>query len=220
MRFVLLRHGEAENTRVRRLSGHGDFALTPLGRAQAAAAGRRIGTLGLASVRLVTSPVARASETADIVAASLQVMPEPAPAFAEVDFGEWEGCTGQEIDTRWPGPAAAYELDRLEASIPGGERVRDAVARMLEGWRSVSAAARADGVEVLVVVTHATPIQAIVSDTVRSAPRDMHRMYMNVGSVTTGLFGDDGAALLLTLNDCAHLGRSMLNDFDASRAVL
>ena len=67
---VLLRHGATPLTADRRYSGSGgsDPDLIDIGRQQARAAGRHIADLGMVPAVVLTSPMARTRQTADIVA--------------------------------------------------------------------------------------------------------------------------------------------------------
>ena len=61
--------------------------------------------------QLVTSPMVRTQETAAAVARRLGLPVEVDPAFAECDFGEWEGLTAEQIDGRWPGHLRRWHDD-------------------------------------------------------------------------------------------------------------
>ncbi|HYZ03404.1 MAG TPA: histidine phosphatase family protein, partial [Candidatus Binatia bacterium] len=84
-RVLLIRHADVENPR-RVLYGHiPGFGLSALGRAQSEALGQRLQQSGLA--RIVHSPLERAQETAELVAAQL---PSPIPLTADGELREAE----------------------------------------------------------------------------------------------------------------------------------
>ena len=89
MRTLFLRHGEsahnAHSGEERLAEELGDL-LTERGRAQAAAAGE--GLRGLGITRLLTSPMRRATETAEAIGAVLGLEPEPVPYAFEYHRGE------------------------------------------------------------------------------------------------------------------------------------
>src|SRR5213080_640935 len=124
-RLLLLRHGQTEMSAERRYSGRGDVPLTELGRAQAAAAAKRLAaTDGLVVdgevVPIIASPLTRTMQTAQAVADALGGRVETHPGLIETDFGEWEGLTFAEAAERDP------ELHRRwlgDPSVPppGGE---------------------------------------------------------------------------------------------------
>jgi broad specificity phosphatase PhoE len=80
MRVLFLRHGESlhnVHTGEVRLGEELGDVLTEQGRAQAAAAGTALGDQGI--TRLLTSPMRRATETAEAVGEALGLAPEPIP---------------------------------------------------------------------------------------------------------------------------------------------
>ena len=112
--MLLLRHGQSTWNAQFRWQGQANPPLSDLGRAQAAHAGQRLGSVD----GIVTSPLDRALQTAEILAEAIGVGPvEVAPMLAERDAGPWSGLTRDEIDERWPGflrdqkRPDGYELD-------------------------------------------------------------------------------------------------------------
>ena len=100
--LYLVRHGETDWNRARRIQGTTDIELNEIGREQARATGRLLGRRRWDGV--VTSPLSRAAETARIIAEELG-LPEPRTldALVERNYGEAEGLTGDELLTRFPG---------------------------------------------------------------------------------------------------------------------
>ena len=99
-RVLLLRHGQSEWNAVGRWQGHADPPLTALGRAQALAASRSLGTLDAA----LASDLIRARETAEVVTGQLGVGPVLIDErLRERDAGEWTGLTRAQIDEQYPG---------------------------------------------------------------------------------------------------------------------
>ena len=100
-RFFLVRHGETEWNRVRRIQGVSDIPLNDTGRAQAAALGDIL--VGHNFDLIVSSPLSRADETARIIA-QLLGMPAPitVPDLIERNYGEAEGSSGADLDRRYP----------------------------------------------------------------------------------------------------------------------
>ncbi|EYD72391.1 histidine phosphatase family protein [Limimaricola hongkongensis] len=117
--IYVLRHGETEWNRARRMQGGFDSQLTETGRAQARAMGRMLAARGVdaASHRLLSSPQGRAVETARL---AFGVAPEPDPRLREIAMGDWSGLERAEIDARWPGPPGEHFID-FYARAPNGE---------------------------------------------------------------------------------------------------
>jgi probable phosphoglycerate mutase len=130
--IVLVRHGETEWSRDMRHTGRTDKPLTPLGREQALVAGRSIADREFALV--LTSPLARARETADL--AGLGAVAEPEDDLMEWDYGEVEGRTTAEMREERPGW-------RIWADGPPGGETLDQVAARAD--RVIARVAAVDG---------------------------------------------------------------------------
>ena len=98
--IVLVRHGETDWNRERRFQGHADTPLNDVGRHQALELAEALRDEGLKAV--YTSPLRRASETARIVADVLGLVARELAALCEIDVGDWQGLTVDEIRTRYP----------------------------------------------------------------------------------------------------------------------
>lgn len=89
-RFILVRHGESEGNRDRRFTISTETPLTDLGREQARRAGRHIRRHFTPEV-IVSSPYARARETASIISAELKLPIEIEHDLHERDLGCLKG---------------------------------------------------------------------------------------------------------------------------------
>src|SRR5258706_9371961 len=119
-RFVLVRHGEASGNREMRYLGATDAPLTERGQAQAR---QLAGALALyRPVALYTSPLLRARQTAEAVAAVLGLVVVADQRLREEDFGAWENRTRAEGQAADPQRLAAWEAGDTIAP-PGGERL-------------------------------------------------------------------------------------------------
>src|SRR5215211_9126850 len=98
--ILLARHGETDWNREGRFQGHADPPLNRTGRAQAFDLSRALAAEKLAA--MYSSPLRRALETAEIVAASHGLEPVTVDGLREVDVGSWSGLTRAEIEQRFP----------------------------------------------------------------------------------------------------------------------
>ncbi len=95
--FVFLRHGESVGNAEARWQGQSDYVLTEKGRAQARLLADRWTSEGVKFDLIITSPLVRARETAEIIAAAQAVSVEPDPVLMERNVGEMEGLTMEEV---------------------------------------------------------------------------------------------------------------------------
>jgi probable phosphoglycerate mutase len=132
MILALLRHGRTEWNDARRMQGRADIPLSEAGRAQVAA--WRL-PASLRGARIVASPLARAVETARLLAGG---EPELAHELVEMDWGAWEGRTFDELRAEL-GPAYAIsESLGVDYRPPRGESPRDVQARVRRWIERVS----------------------------------------------------------------------------------
>ena len=151
--ILLARHGETDWNREGRFQGHADPPLNRTGRAQAVDLSVALMAEQLAAV--YSSPLRRALETAEVLAASHGLEPVPVDDLREVDVGSWSGLTRAEVEdhfpaqfTRWLNYGRGWEDGETYEEM--GRRAVDALLRL---------AAAHDGERVL-AVTHGGPIRA------------------------------------------------------------
>ena len=115
--ITFLRHGESIGNVENRLQGLSDFPLSEPGRAQARALAARWQAEGLTFDVAISSPLSRASETAQIVAAALRIPTlEFEPLWVERDMGKRSGMTMEEIRAQFPEPDFINPYDAPYAS--------------------------------------------------------------------------------------------------------
>lgn len=135
-RLVLIRHGESRAQTDRIVAGHsGCSGLSDLGRRQAAALARRFAETGeLGTVGAIyTSLMARAVETAEIVAGAVGGAVERDCDFCEHHPGEsGDGLPWNEFDRQFPAPATWDPDHRRPADGESWNEMRGRVARGLD----------------------------------------------------------------------------------------
>ncbi|MFJ5555904.1 bifunctional RNase H/acid phosphatase [Streptomyces sp. NPDC093250] len=201
--FVLLRHGETPLTPQKRFSGSGgsDPSLSAVGREQAervAAALARRGTVQA----VVASPLARARETAGIVAARLGLDVSVDDGLRETDFGAWEGLTFGEVRERYPEDLDAW-LSSPDAEPTGGGESFAATAARVAAARDKLIAAYAG--RTVLLVTHVTPIKTFVRLALGAPPEALFRMELSAASLSAVAYYADGNASVRLFNDTSHL---------------
>ncbi|GAA1808166.1 bifunctional RNase H/acid phosphatase [Luedemannella flava] len=202
-RLILVRHGETALTAQRRYSGRGDVPLSAIGRDQARAAAARVAELANGTVdTLITSPLGRCRQTAEIISAAVGMSPIAIDQdLIECDFGEWEGLTFGEVRDRWPDEMSAWLSDPAIAP-PGGESFRDVTTRVR---RSASALFASYPGRTVVLVSHVTPIKLILRDALSASDAFLHRLFLDAAGISLVDRWPDGGIAVRTVNDTAHL---------------
>jgi ribonuclease H / adenosylcobalamin/alpha-ribazole phosphatase len=196
---LLLRHGQTPMSVQKRYAGLSDVPLTEVGVQQAAAAGKRLASVGLTAI--VTSPLARAVRTAQEVAAATGAPVEADEGFRETDFGAWDGLTFAEVRERWPAELTAWLADPAVAP-PGGESLTDVSARVDSALRRVLAGHQG---RTVLIVSHVTPIKTLVAAALLAPPLALYRMHLDVAALCQVDWYADGPAVLRSFNDTGHL---------------
>ncbi|MBP2707035.1 bifunctional RNase H/acid phosphatase [Microbispora sp. RL4-1S] len=199
--LLLLRHGETPLSVDKRFSGLGDPSLTSAGLAQAEAAAARLTGKPYDIEVIVSSPLTRARQTAEAVAASTGVPVLVEEDLRETDFGAWEGHTFAEIQRRWPDELAAWLADPGVAP-PGGESFADTERRV---ERARDRLLRAHEGRSVVVVSHVTPIKLLVRLALGAPVQSLYRMHLDLACLSAVDYYADGPAVLRLLNDTSHL---------------
>ncbi|MBW4031825.1 MAG: histidine phosphatase family protein [Acidobacteria bacterium] len=184
MTVAFIRHGQTDWNRDDKLQGSTDIPLNDTGRAQAHDAVRLLAGQGWQVV--VSSPMLRARETAEIIATDLAIELGPAyPDFVERDYGDLEGGPSSETMARWP-----------NRDYPGAEPLDSVVARGLAGLARVEA----DFVDRnVVIVCHGTIIRYTLAS-LAGFPLDGIRN----GSISTIERVEDGWRVLTVNGEPLH----------------
>jgi broad specificity phosphatase PhoE len=156
--LVLVRHGETDWNRERRFQGRADLPLNEAGRGQARELAERLH--GEPVSALYTSPLRRASETAEILAERFGLQVQPLDALLEIDVGAWEGLTIDEVRATYPERADADWRSGWE----DGETYEELSKRVVPAL--VALGAKHEGEQVL-AVTHAGPLRAAIAASLR-----------------------------------------------------
>lgn len=148
--LALLRHGPTEWSAARRLQGRSDIPLSPAGR-EAVARWRL--PPELAGWQWLTSPLRRATETAELLGV---VQARHEPRLIEMGWGAWEGSTLAELDRIPEAALAERAAAGLEFQPPGGESPRQVQARLMPLLAEIAQAGRPTG-----AITHKGVIRAL-----------------------------------------------------------
>ena len=184
--LYLVRHGETDWNRQRRIQGLTDIPLNSTGRDQARATGMLLARRRWDAV--FASPLSRARETASLIATELG-LPEPTliDALVERNYGAAEGLDWMQVETRFP----------HGTRVPGRESREEVGARVVPAL--VELAEQHVG-ESLVIVSHGGAIRSVLNVVEPSAS---HGMITN-GSVHSFRL-EDGALKLIAFDDPIEL---------------
>ena len=206
-RLIVIRHGETEWNRERRMQGTTDTRLSDLGRTQAQALGRRLAEREFAA--LYSSDLSRAVDTARAIAEWTGRALVTDPRLQERRFGIFEGLLAAEIRERYPDEHARFASRDPHYVVPGGESASDFTQRCLGCLAEI--AGRHVGDEV-VVVTHGLVLDSLYRAALGLAHGEPRPVPLINASVN--LFGYGASAWRMELwGDVSHLQEEQVTQY-------
>lgn len=199
MRVLLVRHAETDWNRERRYQGWRDIPLSPTGREQAGSAGRLLAATPLAAVW--SSPLARARETAALIAAPHELPVREAEAFKEMGFGDWEGLTRDEVRERFPDTYRAWAETPHEAAWPGAETLGAVRARALAGLEALREAHQG---QTVCLVSHGITSRILILEALGLGLDRLWSLQLSSTGISELEFRDDWTTLH-RMNSLIHL---------------
>jgi broad specificity phosphatase PhoE len=200
MHLILVRHGETEWNVTLQYQGHANVPLNERGREQSRLLGERLASKG--AVALYASDIVRAWETAGIVGPYVNLMPQKMTDLREINVGQWEGLTPEELYRRFPDHMQEYERDPARTVRMGGESYAQLQQRALKALHTIE---ESHGLtDTVVAVSHGGTIRALLCHVIDLDLGNFGRLWLDNGSITV-LRRDTKGWRLTCLNDTAHL---------------
>ncbi len=210
--IILVRHGRTILTESHRISGRGgeDPQLSDAGKEDARKVAEELTHVGFSGPHakvlspsvVVSSPIARARETASIIASKLGIPVETHDDIAEIAFGDWDGHTNQEVAANW---SALYDQWRGDVRISppgGGESLEEFDVRVN---KAISAILDKHEGKTLIVVAHVMPIRGFIKKAIDATWPAYWRTSIAPCSISIIRFWGDEAAEISVVNQTNHL---------------
>ncbi|MCL4487072.1 MAG: histidine phosphatase family protein [Chloroflexi bacterium] len=199
-RIILVRHGQTEWNRVERFRGRADVLLNEIGLFQAEATGQHIAARWH-PVAVYSGPLSRAMKTAEHIANQFGLPVRVHAGLADIDYGEWQGLTPEEVKERWPDVHEAWYDRPHQAHIPGGETLGDLRAR---GMAMVHELSAQHAGQTIVLVGHTVINRIILLGVLGLGNERFWRIKQDTCAINV-FDVEDGDFTLISLNDTCHL---------------
>jgi len=202
MRLLILRHGETDFNRAKRIQGQMQTELSELGKEQARLLGERL--KGERISALYCSALKRAINTAEEIGKHHKhLMIINAPELNERSYGVLEGLTFPEIEHKHPRIWPFVLPEKLDITIKpeGGESDEDISVRAMPFIHSVI---RKHPEGTVVVVTHGDVIRIIIGELTHMSAQERHDIPLSNVSICE-LSVEGGRAKVVSLNDHEHI---------------
>lgn len=197
--LLLVRHALNDWVGERLAGWTPNIHLNDKGRAQAESLAQRLADQPIAAV--YASPLERAVETAQIIAAPHRLEVQIREGVGEVRYGEWTGQSLKDLakEDAW----RTVQFYPSGARFPGGEAIREMQARAVAELDAIVAAHPS---EIVTVVSHADVIKSALAHYVGLHLDLFQRLVVSPASLSVLTFTPMGPRLV-SLNDAAHLPR-------------
>jgi len=198
-RLLLVRHGNTKGNSAERFWGHTDVALSADGVRQAKRLRDRLAAQKIDAV--YTSDLCRASRTAGIIASPHRLEVVACAELHEINFGQIEGLTFQEISQLHPELARTWSTRSLTFKFPGGESIADLDNRVSKFLGRLE---KHTPEETVLIVAHSGVLRLLICHLLGIETWHWRQIRTDLASLSI-LETYPRAAILTRLNDISHL---------------
>jgi len=212
MEILLVRHGETDWNRARRMQGHIDIPLNVEGLRQARALGAALASEKLDVI--YASDLQRARVTAQAVADVHQMPVVIDEQLRERCYGVFEGLMYKEVAQQFPQEFALWQARDLHARFPAGEREAETLHNFHQ--RSVNAVTnivKNHPAQRMLILTHGGVLDCLYREAT-GMPVDAKREFGIINAAINRLQWDGKKFTILQWADAAHLERDGLDEID------
>lgn len=200
MKLLLVRHGETEWNKLGKFQGHCDIGLNARGLDQARETAQTV--VAWQHRAVYSSPLCRTMRVAEEISRAGGQPVVPVAGLMELDLGDVEGVTGEEMRAGWPEIYAAWRKNPGSVVMPNGESLAQLQAR---AWKAVASLEKVHaGDDALVVVSHNFAIRAIIAKLLGMPLSNFHRMSLSLASICE-VECDQRGRRLVSYNSTCHL---------------
>ena len=201
-RMLLTRHGHVEGLKPERFRGRAELALTERGLWEIGALAERVAPLK--PVAIYTSPMQRCVRTGAAIAAACGAPAEAHDGLADIDYGQWQMRTHDEVRAAQPEAYATWKSAPQLTRFPGGESLQDVASRAFDLLRTVLAR-HPD--ETVVLVGHDSVNRVLLLGLLEMPMSAYWRLVQDPCTLNEIEVAADGTVRLQRLNDTSHLDR-------------
>jgi len=209
MKLILVRHGETDWNRTRRIQGISDLEMNDTGKKQAEALAQALRDMIVDAI--YTSPLKRARDTANAIGRYHPVEIVTLLGLRELDAGEVDGLTYKEMAVQFGDFLEKWMTDCTSVRPPGGitlpelqEKVWAAIEEIIERQRPRENKRKKEEEGVVLAVTHFFPILSIICRAIGLDLSECRRLRLDLASMCTLDFSPS-RTVLVSFNDTCHL---------------
>lgn len=208
-KVFLVRHGETEWNKLGKFQGCKDIDLSEEGILQAKYLSEKFNDN---FDYIYTSPLKRAVQTSEVIAANKEIKPIIMNDLREINFGEWEGLTLKEISSNFPKEFNNWRNDKIEAPLCGGDlslkiaskRAKDAITEIVDKHKEKK----------ILIVAHGGIIKAGLIGLFELDMTMYHKINLGNTAICEIDFDHHLNPTIVKINDTSHLPNNyIINSF-------
>ena len=203
IKLYLIRHGETEWNSIKRWQGWTDIELSEKGRNQARLLGERMKNMDIDEI--YSSPLKRAYETARPAAEAKGMEIKTMDCFKEINFGEWEGMTSEEISAKYGKEFGEFLKNPEEMPFSGEGSFKNVEKRIDKGFEKILEGKNGKSIA---VVTHGGIIRIAVKYLLGIEGQWFNKTWIDNTSITLVEIHKN-YNLLRVLNDSSHINKGI-----------
>ncbi len=196
--LYIVRHGETEWNKNHKYQGQKDVKLNKTGKKQARLSAEALADVDLEAV--CSSDLSRARKTAERIAEKHQLEVKSYADLQEIDFGEWEGKSYQEIIEEEKQRFDAWLNNPGSTSPPAGENMDDLQQRVCKAFAQILQLSAAK----IAVVAHGGTIRAYLLHLLGMPLKNYTRLHFDNAGISRVKFYE-GNPVVTQVNTTAHL---------------
>ena len=197
--IVLVRHGHVEGIDQPRFRGRQHLALTTTGMRQVEQTAELIARRYRLDA-VFSSPLTRCITTAAAIGRTHGLAPQPEEGLIDIDFGEWQGRTHEDVLAQDGERARAWFADPAAASVPGGETLESLSRRVIDAFERIIGRHRGGTVA---IVGHDTTNRTLLLHALGLSLTHFLRLRQDPACLNVLLSNE--TVVLASLNETAHL---------------
>ncbi len=197
--LLLVRHGQTELSLSDAFCGLIETPLTKLGREQARRLAKHLSREHIDA--LYCSPLGRARETAEPIAATLNLQVQIREALCEMDFGRLDGRVHAEVAAEFPQIMAAWDRGSWTTQMPGGETQQAVLARLIS---CIIELLTIHAGQTILLVGHRTTWRLLIGHLLNMSLLSSRGLHLDPASLSKLIVTGDQVRLVI-YNDTGHL---------------
>ncbi len=198
-RLLLVRHGITEFNSIRRFAGYSDVEMNAEGYRQVEKLRDRLAKEKIDAV--YCSDLKRAVVTAEVITSGHGVEIVCCSELREINYGDAEGLTFNEISQRYPELAKTIRNFTLEMKFPGGESFEEFVARTCKFLDRLN---KHSPEQTILIVSHNGPLKVLICNLIGISQSCWRQLGCDNASLSI-VETYPGRVILSLLNDTSHL---------------